>query len=233
MNSAPVIDVSPDSVAGALRGFGPAGVMSLLVILLSGNISVNRLPVVPIGATLALLWAWRSRTPWRDLGLARPKSWVATLIVGVLFGVGLKIVMKAVVMPLFDAPPVNPSYQFLAGNRGLLPLAIWAMVLAGVSEEIVFRGFLLERSRALFGRSPKVTIGFVIVTSLWFGLIHYGSQQWAGVQQAVVFGVIFATVLVRTGNVWMLIVAHAAFDLTALAMIYLGLEAAVAQRFFG
>ena len=231
MNDTP-IDVGQDPVARALRGFGPAGLMSLLVILLSGNISVNRLPVVPIGATLALLWAWRSRTPWRDLGLARPKSWVATLIMGLLFGVSLKIVMKAVVMPIFDAPPVNPSYQFLAGNRGLLPLAIWAMVLAGVSEEIVFRGFLLERARALLGRSLKATIGFVLVTSLWFGLIHYSSQQWAGVQQAVVFGVIFATILVRTGNVWTLMVAHAAFDLTALVMIYLGLEAAVAQLFF-
>jgi len=228
----PAIDVSQDPVARALRGFGPAGVMSLLVILLAGNISVNRLPVVPIGATLALVWAWRSRTPWRDLGLARPKSWVGTLILGVLLGVGLKIVMKAVVLPIFDAPPLNPSYQFLTGNRGLLPLAIWAMVVAGVTEEIVFRGFLLERARALFGRSLTATIGFVIVTSLWFGLIHYFSQRWPGVQQAVVFGAIFATILVRTGNVWMLMVAHAAFDLTALAIIYLGLEAAVAQLFF-
>ncbi len=232
MNSAPAIDVSPDPVARALRGFGPAGVMSLLVILLAGNISVNRLPVVPIGATLALLWAWRSRTPWRDLGLARPKSWVGTLIIGLLLGAGLKIVMKAVVMPIFDAPPLNPSYQFLAGNRGLLPLAIWAMVVAGVTEEIVFRGFLFERARALLGRSLKVSVGVVIVTSLWFGLIHYFNQQWAGVQQAVVVGVIFGTLLVRTGNLWMLMVAHAAFDLTALAIIYLGLEAAVAQLFF-
>ena len=46
------------------------------------------------------------------------------------------------------------------------------------------------------------------------------------------FGVIFATILVRTGNVWMLMAAHVAFDLTALAIIYLGLEVAVAQLFF-
>jgi uncharacterized protein len=230
--SVPAIDVGRDPLGRALRGFGPAGVISVLVILLAGNISVNRLPVVPIGATLALLWAWRSRTPWRDLGLARPKSWAGTLIIGLLLGVGLKLVMKALVMPIFGAPALNPAYQFLAGNRDVLPLAIWAMVVAGVSEEIVFRGFVLERARALFGRGLKATIGFVIVTSLWFGLIHYGSQQWPGVQQAVVFGLIFATILVRTGNVWMLMVAHVAFDLTALAIIYLGLEAAVAQLFF-
>ena len=232
MNSARVIDVSQDPVARALRGFGPAGVMSLLVILLAGNISMNRLPVVPIGATLALLWAWRSRTPLRDLGLAMPKSWAGTLVIGLVLGIGLKIVMKAVVMPIFGAPALNPSYQFLAGNRGLLPLAIWAMVVAGVTEEIVFRGFLFERARAMLGGSLKVNVGVVIVTSLWFGLIHYFSQQWPGVQQAVVVGVIFGTLLVRTCNLWMLMVAHVAFDLTALAIIYLGLEAAVAQLFF-
>lgn len=84
----------------------------------------------------------------------------------------------------------------------------------------------------MFGRGLKATIGVVIGTSLWFRLMHYGSQQWPGVQQAVGFGAIFAAILVRTGNVWMLMVAHVAFDLTALAIIYLGLEAAVAQLFF-
>jgi len=40
-----------------------------------------------------------------------------------------------------------------------------------------------------------------------------------------VFGVIFAA----TGQIWMLMCAHAAFDLTAVAIIYWNLETAVAH----
>jgi len=43
-----------------------------------------------------------------------------------------------------------------------------------------------------------------------------------------VFGTIFAV----TGWIWMLMLAHAAFDLTALAMIYWNLESNVAHLLF-
>jgi hypothetical protein len=41
--------------------------------------------------------------------------------------------------------------------------------------------------------------------------------------------VIFAV----TGRIWMLMFAHAAFDLTALGLSYWSLEAKVARTFFG
>lgn len=34
------------------------------------------------------------------------------------------------------------------------------------------------------------------------------------------------------GNIWIIMIAHSAFDLTALAMIYLNLETEVAHFFF-
>jgi membrane protease YdiL (CAAX protease family) len=45
----------------------------------------------------------------------------------------------------------------------------------------------------------------------------------------LVFGAIFA----RTGSLWMLMWAHAAFDLVALGLIYWELETAVAGWVFG
>ena len=44
----------------------------------------------------------------------------------------------------------------------------------------------------------------------------------------LVFGTIFAV----TGRIWMVMCAHAAFDLTAVAIIYWNLEAAVAHLVF-
>src|SRR5688572_29564108 len=83
--------------AASLRGFGPVGIAAILVIILSGNIVLENMFVVPAGATLVLIWVWRSRTPWSEIGYVRPKRWIATLAAGFGFGIALKFVMKAVV----------------------------------------------------------------------------------------------------------------------------------------
>ncbi len=51
-------------------------------------------------------------------------------------------------------------------------------------------------------------------------------------EPATIFGLVFGTIFAVTGRIWMLIFAHAAFDLTALAMIYWNLESKVAQLVF-
>ena len=60
----------------------------------------------------------------------------------------------------------------------------------------------------------------VLVTSLWFGLDHLQVQGLAGMEQALIVGLVFGAIYAVTGRLWLLIVAHAAFDLAALAIIY-------------
>ena len=45
-------------------------------------------------------------------------------------------------------------------------------------------------------------------------------------------GLVFGTFFARTGRVWMLMVTHAAFDLTAVALIYWGIEIRIAHILF-
>jgi membrane protease YdiL (CAAX protease family) len=65
-----------------------------------------------------------------------------------------------------------------------------------------------------------------------FASLHYFGQGLAGVQQAAITGLVFGTVFAVTGRIWMLMCAHAAFDLTAVAMIFWNLESAVAHLIF-
>lgn len=76
---------SDDPLAAALRGFGPTGLLAVLLIL-AGN-----LLFVPLSALLVLAWAWPSRTPWRELGFVRPARWSRTLALGLVFGSALKL----------------------------------------------------------------------------------------------------------------------------------------------
>ena len=215
-----------------LRGFGVAGILAIVVIVLSGTVIVGDMISLPVGAALVLVWAKLSHTPWREIGFVRPRSWLGSLAVGILLGVALKFVMKAIVMPLFGAPPVNQAFQFLAGNRALLPAAIWAMLMAGFGEETVWRGFLFERLGKLLGHGATAKAFIAVLTSVLFGLAHYQVQGLAGVEQAAVVGLVFAGIFARTGSLFMPMVAHAAFDLTALAIIYWRLETAIAELIF-
>lgn len=222
----------PDAgLAAELRRFGPLGILAILLILLTGNIWFGNI-VVPVGALLTLLWTRLSRTPWREIGVVRPRSWIGAVGLGIVFGVAFKFLMKAIVMPLLGADPINHAYHYLAGNRAALPGAIWMMFAAGFGEETVYRGFMFERLGKLLGTRVIAKAAIVILTSLWFGFGHLANQGFAGAGQALIVGLVFGTIFASTRSIFMLMCAHTAFDLTALAMIYWNLEYRVAHLIF-
>src|SRR5262245_6401577 len=216
----------PD-LAARLRGFGPLGLLAFLVVLLATLYSAL------FGALAALVWAWVSRTPWRELGFVRPKSWARTVLGGVVIGVAFKLAMKSLVMPLLGAPAMNQHYHYLEGNTGAIPGMILAVLIgAGFGEEVLMRGYLFERLGRLLGRSAAATTAIVLITSALFAAAHYPEQGMPGVQQAAVTGLVIATLYARTRTLPFVLLVHAAFDLTALVLIYNGLETRVAHWFF-
>jgi membrane protease YdiL (CAAX protease family) len=216
-----------DDVAKQLRGFGPLGLLAIVIIL------AGMFLWAPLSAVLVLLWAQRSSTPFRDIGYVRPGSWLGGLAIGVVFGVLLKLLTKSVVLPLLGAPAINPVYHYLAGNIAALPAAVFTMiVVAGFGEETVFRGFLFERLGKLLGQSAGAKAGIVLVTAGLFAAAHLADQGAAGAEQALVTGLAFGTVFAVTGRIWVLMCAHAAYDLFAVAIIYFNVEPNIAHLIF-
>ena len=215
-----------DRFAADLRGFGPIGVLAMLLVA-AGQVAA------PLSAMLVLAWTALSHTPWREIGYVRPKSWMGGLAVGIAFGVSFKFLMKAAVMPLLGANPTNQAYHFLVGNQAALPGMILTMIIvAGFGEETFFRGYMFERLGKLLGHGPAAKIATVVVTSLVFAALHSLDQGLAGAEQATITGLVFGTIFAISGRLWMLMCAHAAFDLTAVALIYFNLESSVAHLMF-
>ena len=98
------------------------------------------------------------------------------------------------------------------------------MVAAGFGERRCFAGFFSNARQA-------VPVDRALSTAL-FALMHYPDQGWAGVEQAIFTGSVFGAIFARTGRIWMLMCAHAAFDLAAIAIIYLNLESEIAHLVF-
>ena len=119
-----------------------------------------------------------------------------------------------------------------ADRDDVLNAAGAAMANAGFGEETVFRGYLFERLGKLLGSSARAKAAIVLLTAAWFGLAHYRDQGLAGAEQATIVGLVFGTIFAVSGRIWMLMVAHAAFDLVAIAIIYWNLESKVAHLVF-
>lgn len=223
----PAVPPPGDLLAAKLRGFGPLGILTMFVIIAVGPI------LEPLGALLVLAWARRSRTPWREIGYVRPRSWIGGLAVGIVFGIAFKLLMKTIVMPLLGTDPINHAYHYLAGNPAALPGMLFALIIgAGFGEETVFRGYLFERLGKLFGTGAGAKVSIVLLTTAVFALGHYSNQGLPGVEQATITGLVFGTIFAVSGRLWMLMCAHAAFDVAALAIIYWDIEADVAHLFF-
>jgi uncharacterized protein len=217
-----------DTFAARLRGFGPIGILAILIVL-GGNLVL----FPPVSAILVLIWTKISRTPWRELGFVRPRSWTKTILLGIVFGVVAKFTMKALVMPLLGAPPVNQAFKFVTGNPAVIPFMLYlVIVVAGFGEETFYRGWMFERLGKLFGQSVAAKIAIVLITTSLFAAVHYPEQGWPGVEQAFVTGIIFASIFAVTGQIFLLMIAHAVFDLTAVWMIYYGLETEIAHFIF-
>ena len=234
MSDVPIPALEEDSsrahssdIAEQLRGFGPVGLLALLIIL-AGN-----LLILPLSAVFVLIWARLSHTAWGTLGFARPRSWTRIVAIGIPFGIAIKLAMKAIVMPLFGAPAVNPRYHYLAGNTAALPWILYAVIVgAGFGEETLFRGFFFERLGKLLGAGRAALAVTVLLTSGLFALAHYHHQGLPGVEQAAVTGLVFGTIYAVTRQLWLPMVAHATFDVTAVALIYWNWESAVAHLLF-
>ena len=219
--------VTEGRCAARLRGFGPVGLVAILIVL-GGN-----LVVPPLSAILVLIWAKISRTPWRELGFVRPRSWPKTIILGILLGVAAKFAMKALVMPLFGAPPINRAFQFVTGNASVIPFMLYlVIVVAGFGEETFYRGWMFERLGKLLGHSFAAKLAAVAITASLFAIVHYPEQGGPGVEQALVMGLVFGSIFAITGQIFLLMIVHATFDLTAVWMIYYGLETRVAHLIF-
>jgi membrane protease YdiL (CAAX protease family) len=97
-----------------------------------------------------------------------------------------------------------------------IPLAGIAVMMffVGVYEEIMARGFLLNRCRVALGG----IWGPILLSSFLFGLGHI-YQGWIGVAQTTLFGIVLAAFTAYWGTLWPAIFAHAILNTFSLMML--------------
>ena len=87
-------------------------------------------------------------------------------------------------------------------------LLFFTCITAGITEELIFRGYLLPRLEILL-KNTKLAI---ILSSLFFGLLHYSYGTLINVLGPIAFGFIFAIHYKKYRNIKILIFCHFLWD---------------------
>ncbi|TGM12703.1 CPBP family intramembrane metalloprotease [Leptospira selangorensis] len=95
-------------------------------------------------------------------------------------------------------------FQGLFDGENIFLSVILLSVVAPITEELMFRGVILDRLLKYF----SVTSSFLI-SSLLFGLIHLNPWQFIG---SSILGIYMAWVVYKTNSIWNSILIHAVFN---------------------
>lgn len=87
-------------------------------------------------------------------------------------------------------------------------LILLTCLTAGITEELVFRGYIMPRLQLLFNK----TYLSVIISSLIFGLIHFGYGTALNVIGPFIIGLVFAIHYYKYRNIKILIICHFLWD---------------------
>jgi membrane protease YdiL (CAAX protease family) len=200
-------------------------------LLVAGLLAWGNFSYIPFGNTVGLFLLgsaslWLRWSGWGTIGLQRPKSWVKTLAWGIGLGIAIQALDLQIATPLLaritgHAPELS-NFRSMVGN--VPQLLFWLAVtwsIAAFGEEMVYRGYILNRAADALGRTKLAWAFAAIFSSALFALTHQ-YQAIAGMIDIAVFALIPATAYLLSGhNLWIPILAHGIGDTIGFILIFL------------
>src|SRR6516162_6388957 len=204
--------------------------IELLVVILI--FVADALHWIPLSKTPFLLaFAWLSlrirKLRWRDVGLNLYRNWPTTIGAGI--GVGLLLeafqlfISQPILVRVLKKQPDLELFQALRGNVKWTLLAIaGTWTLAAFGEEMVYRGYLMNRVADLLNRTRTAWIVSLMAVHIGFGLAH-AYQGVTGAIDEGLMGLLLGLIYLRTGrNLAVPIIAHGVSDTIDFVLIFFG-----------
>jgi uncharacterized protein len=164
---------------------------------------------------------------WKALGFTKYRTWLTTLFMGVSCGIVLELFDLFGKQPLLThfmgKAPDLASFAAVHGNlKFALVMVALIWIVAALGEELVYRGYLMNRL-ADVGRGTRFAwMVSLILSSAVFGLAHY-EQGLTGIIEEGSDGLILGLLyLACRRNLAVPIVAHGICDTIDIALLFVG-----------
>ena len=200
----------------------------LVVPLLLGLHAINVLPK-PKLPLLLFGWfsMWLRHVAWRQLGLSRPANWLKTAGAATLIALAYDFLDIRLILPVLHRLTGEPldlaAFTSVKGDTRMLMMFIAASwISAAFPEEMLYRGYVLNRLSDVFGQRRTGWIVSAIFVCLLFGVAHH-AQGITGILDNVIAGVLFVTLyFAARRNLWLPILVHGMIDTTSVVLLYSG-----------
>ena len=195
--------------------------------------------ILPAVVTMAIIY----RRPFHVMGLERAPSWLAIAIVIVFYVISLPAMNwlvemnKAMSLPSWmagieqamrtaedNAAEVTQEMLNINSVGQLILCVLVVGVMAGLSEEMLFRGALLRTMQD----SRLGNHAVVWITAFLFSALH---MQFYGFVPRMLLGVWLGYLFVWTGSLWVPIIAHTLNNSTVVLMSYLSNKGVIPEGF--
>lgn len=198
------------------------------------NIVSNQI-VIWFANILMLLYVWLGiklrNQKLSDFGITfnkiTIKKGIQVFLISVLVFIAAMVafVLGSIVMAKITGIPESSdmsNYTFLQNNLGMLILTlIGTYIVASFGEEVIYRGFIINRLTELGLDSKIGRVIVIFISALIFGLAHY---QWGpmGIVQTGFMGSVLGFFYLKLKKrIWILVLAHAYMDTILLVQMYL------------
>ncbi|MGO4770065.1 lysostaphin resistance A-like protein [Flavobacterium sp. W22_SRS_FK3] len=150
---------------------------------------------------------------WKETGY--PFSFLAAAIFKTFLKLFLAVFLTGLLFMLFkmtsESTVLNKALELFKKSYVLL---FFTCVTAGITEELIFRGYLFPRLEVLLKNQKRA----IIISSLVFGFMHYGYGTLVNVIGPIVIGLVFALQYEKYRNIKIVIICHFLWDLFLLIL---------------
>ncbi|RUL72871.1 CPBP family intramembrane glutamic endopeptidase [Dyella choica] len=177
---------------------------------------------------IALLLFWLVRRSWPALWLqaeppgfgfsapGSPRWYFAALLVGVV----MPLLGALITQLLAQGHEVTQNVQELsrhASGKLRLPLAIVAVSVGPMVEELMFRGVLLSALLRRMATGPSIALCAAL-----FGVVHLAGLdfQWYALPNLMLLAAVLCWLRLKSGSLWPAILAHGLYNMFALVALF-------------
>jgi membrane protease YdiL (CAAX protease family) len=164
---------------------------------------------------------------WASVGLRRPRSaWrtgLSALALYLLVVIGVAGVINPIASALAWRTLDTSAFAHVRSNApGLAAMLVLIWTVVAFGEEMLFRGFMLDRALKIFGEGRGAKALAVVTQAALFAVGHFYLGV-RGLMIAAFVGVLFgAWYVARDRNLWPLIIAHGIVDTISMVAIFAG-----------
>ncbi|MFN8280304.1 MAG: CPBP family intramembrane glutamic endopeptidase [Saprospiraceae bacterium] len=174
---------------------------------------------------LALTSLGVRKIEWRDIGFGFKDFTIFKILLGVAVAVAYYFIDQNIVNPIASrfAAPGLPEIFNIQGDvsKYIIGLTL-SWTTAAFLEEIVFRGYLINRFIDLMWETLITKILIILMTGIGFGFVH-SYQGMNGAISAGFIGVFQAMVYFMNGKKLAIpIIAHGVYDTIGFTLLFLG-----------